>query len=101
MWIPTTGVYAIFFAGIAEEVIFRKIIFGWLNIRLNFWIAALISSVIFASGHGLSIGFFGYLLVGMTFCWVYKKSGKLEAVIIAHMYINFLAVFGASIHMKF
>lgn len=97
--IPTTGMYA-FLDGFTEEFIFRKLFFGWLNTKLNFWIAALISSSMFAVGHGLSIGFFGYIFVGMVFCWVYKKSGKLETVIMAHMYLNYLAVVSQSIHMN-
>lgn len=99
MYIPTTGLYAVIFAAIGEEIIFRRIIFGWLNTKLNFWIAALISSIIFASGHGLSIAFFGYVFVGMVFCWYYKKSG-IETTIVAHMYINFLAVLSQSLLMQ-
>ncbi|MFL6479464.1 MAG: CPBP family intramembrane glutamic endopeptidase, partial [Bacillales bacterium] len=36
---------------ILEEIVFRKIIFGALHNRFNFFISALISSVIFAAAH--------------------------------------------------
>lgn len=96
--IPTMGLYAVIVAPILEEFIFRKLIFGWLNTKLNFWIAALISSSIFAVGHGLSIAFFGYVFVGMVFCWIYKRSGRLEVVIVAHTYLNFIAVVSMALH---
>ncbi|PKJ52603.1 CPBP family intramembrane glutamic endopeptidase [Bacillus sp. SN10] len=36
---------------IIEEVIFRKIIFGTLIQTCNFWIAPIVSSLLFAIGH--------------------------------------------------
>ncbi|WP_425270896.1 CPBP family intramembrane glutamic endopeptidase [Paenibacillus ferrarius] len=95
--IPIIPVSAVLFAPILEELIFRKIIFGTLDKRCNFWIGSIISSMLFAAAH-LSIQLFlGYFAVGMVFCWFYKKSNSLIVTVLAHTYINFLVIISKSI----
>ena len=77
---------------ILEELIFRKIIFGSLHKRLNFFISALISSVIF----GLAHGEFGHLLLytamGFTFAFLYAKTGRILVSMSAHIAMNTLVI---------
>jgi membrane protease YdiL (CAAX protease family) len=99
MFIPTTIAYSLFFAPIAEELIFRRIIFKWLNTKLNFWIAASISSIIFAAGHGSLVGLLGYIVVGMMLCWIYHRKKNIGINIIVHGVLNFLVILQTSLHM--
>ena len=50
-FIPTSPVFAVLAAPIIEELVFRKILFKWLDTKLDFWIAASISSGIIRQLH--------------------------------------------------
>ncbi|TVY06693.1 CPBP family intramembrane glutamic endopeptidase [Paenibacillus cremeus] len=89
--------YAIMVAPLAEEIVYRKIIFKYLDKHLNFWLSASISSVIFAIGHFSLNRFLGYFLTGMIFCYYYKKSRSIVPLIAAHSAINFISIFVATI----
>lgn len=97
--VPVIPVYVVCFSPCIEELIFRRIIFGYLDKKFNFWIASIISSTLFAAAHMSLPLFAGYFLVGMTLCWAYKKSGYLP-VVIGHVYLNFLVVAAQSLIVK-
>jgi hypothetical protein len=84
--------YVIVLGPIAEEIFYRKIIFGTLIKRLPFWAAAGIASVIFGAAHLSWERFIGYAAVSVIFCYVYRKSGSLAPSILAHASINFIAI---------
>lgn len=73
---------------ILEEIIFRKIIFGTLYQKYNFWIAAIISSVIFALVHMEPEHVLLYSAVGLTFAYLYIKTKRILVPIIAHVSMN-------------
>lgn len=77
---------------ILEEIIFRKIIFGTLYKKYNFWIAAIISSVIFALVHMEPIHILLYSAVGLTFAYLYIKTNRILVPIIAHVSMNTFVV---------
>jgi membrane protease YdiL (CAAX protease family) len=90
---PIMPFYAIVAGPVAEEIVFRKILFGWLDRKWNFWAAAAVASTIFAIAH-LSLGrALGYFAVGLAFCYAYKKSGSLAPSILAHASLNFISIF--------
>jgi membrane protease YdiL (CAAX protease family) len=73
---------------ILEEIIFRKIIFGTLYQKYNFWIAAIISSVIFALVHMEPKHTLLYAAVGIIFAFLYIKTKRILVPIIAHVSMN-------------
>ena len=77
---------------ILEEIVFRKIIFGTLYIRLNFFLAAIISSLIFAIAHGEPEHIILYSSIGLTFAYLYVKTKRIIVPIIAHVTMNTVVV---------
>ncbi|WP_273854126.1 CPBP family intramembrane glutamic endopeptidase [Guptibacillus spartinae] len=77
---------------ILEEIVFRKVIFGSLYKRFNFWIAGILSSVIFAAIHFDFSHLLIYTAMGLTFAFLYVKTKRLIVPIIAHMTMNTFVV---------
>ncbi|MBK5498895.1 CPBP family intramembrane glutamic endopeptidase [Peribacillus sp. TH14] len=77
---------------ILEEILFRKIIFGSLNKRFNFFISALISSVIFGLAHGELEHLLLYSAMGFTFAFLYAKTGRILVSMVAHIAMNTLVI---------
>ncbi|MEK4396644.1 CPBP family intramembrane glutamic endopeptidase [Bacillus sp. FSL K6-2860] len=77
---------------ILEEIIFRKIVFGVIYERSNFFIAALVSSVFFAAAHSDFDHFFLYTAMGFTFAFLYAKTKRIIVPIGAHMLMNSLVI---------
>ncbi|OIJ11350.1 CAAX protease family protein [Anaerobacillus alkalidiazotrophicus] len=73
---------------ILEEIIFRMIIFGTLYKRYNFWIAAIISSVIFAAVHLDFEHLLVYTSMGIVFAFLYVKTKRIIVPIMAHVALN-------------
>jgi len=77
---------------ILEEIIFRKILFGVLYTRTNFFIAALISSLIFSLLHGEPQHVLLYGAMGFTFAFLYVKTKRILVPIFAHVSMNTMVV---------
>jgi len=77
---------------ILEEIVFRKIIFGSLYKRLNFFISGLISSVIFAVAHTDFTHILLYTAMGFTFAFLYVKTKRIIVPIFAHTAMNTIVV---------
>ena len=80
------------FGPILEEIVFRKIIFGSLHKRFNFFISAIISSVIFALAHMEPQHVLLYSAMGFTFAYLYVKTKHIIVPIFAHVAMNTLVV---------
>ncbi|MBT2738309.1 CPBP family intramembrane glutamic endopeptidase [Bacillus sp. ISL-7] len=83
---------------ILEEIVFRKIIFGALHQRFNFFISALISSVIFAAAHMEFQHILLYSAMGFTFAFLYVKTKSIFVPIFAHVTMNTLVVLVQSVY---
>jgi membrane protease YdiL (CAAX protease family) len=83
---------------ILEEIVFRKIIFGSLHNRYNFFISALISSVIFAAAHMEFQHILLYSAMGFTFAFLYVKTKSIFVPIFAHVSMNTLVVLVQSVY---
>ncbi len=79
-------------APILEEIIFRKIIFGTLYKRINFFFAAVISAVIFGIIHGEPAHLLIYASMGFVFSFLYVKTKSILTPIIVHMSMNSISV---------
>jgi len=77
---------------ILEEIVFRKIIFGSLYNRWNFFIAGIISSLIFAVAHGEPEHLLLYSAMGFTFAFLYVKTKRIIVPIFAHVSMNTIVV---------
>lgn len=83
---------------ILEEIIFRKIIFGSLHKRFNFFLSALISSVIFALAHFEPEHILLYSAMGFTFAFLYVKTNRIWVPMFAHVAMNTLVVLIQSVY---
>ncbi|KAA9016038.1 CPBP family intramembrane glutamic endopeptidase [Niallia endozanthoxylica] len=77
---------------ILEEIVFRKILFGALYTRMNFFLAGLISSLIFALAHGEPEHVILYSAMGFTFAFLYVKTKRILVPIFAHVSMNTIVV---------
>lgn len=77
---------------ILEELVFRKAIFGSLYKRTNFFIAAIISSLIFAAVHLDFTHLLVYTMIGFVFAYLYVKTGRIIVPIIVHSIMNAFVV---------
>ncbi len=84
-----TVVSACVMAPIAEEILYRGVLFRSLRSQLGIWVSALLSSGIFAilhfyGGYGLaSVGLFGF-----SCALLYAATGSLTSAIVLHMLYN-------------
>ncbi|MGM8365668.1 lysostaphin resistance A-like protein [Virgibacillus sp. W0181] len=79
-------------APILEEIIFRKVIFGTLYKKTNFFIAAVISAFVFGIIHGEPIHILIYASMGFVFAFLYVKTKRIIVPIIVHMCLNTISV---------
>ena len=85
--IVLAGIGLILLAPIAEEVLYRGLIFGGLA-KWGFWPAALISGAIFSAVHldpGSLIPFF---VIGIVLAWLFWRKGHLLDSVIFHTLFN-------------
>ncbi|MEI3614772.1 CPBP family intramembrane glutamic endopeptidase [Pseudogracilibacillus sp. SO30301A] len=79
-------------APILEELIFRKIIFGSLYKKFNFFWGALISSLIFGVLHMDLTHTLIYTTMGFVFAYLYVQSKRIIVPILVHMTLNTVTV---------
>ena len=90
--VPLFMIITAIVAPILEEIVFRKIIFGTLYKRTNFFIAGTISALIFGFIHGEPIHILVYASMGFVFAFLYVKTKRIIVPIIAHMAMNSIVV---------
>ena len=73
---------------ILEELVFRRVIFGTLIKKYNFWISAIVSGVVFAAIHLEFEHIILYSICGLVFAYLYHKTQSIWASIIAHVLLN-------------
>jgi membrane protease YdiL (CAAX protease family) len=79
------------FAPAFEELAFRGVLFGVLRRRYSLPVAAVFSSLIFATAHGYGlVGFVSVFWSGLIWAWTYEKTGSLLPGMIAHGLNNLL-----------
>lgn len=79
---------------ILEEIVFRKILFGTLYKKFNFFIAAIISSLVFAAIHFDFTHLLVYTSMGLVFAFLYVKTKRIIVPIAAHVAMNTLVAIG-------
>ena len=75
---------------LAEELVFRGVIFGEFKTVFNPWLSALFSALVFGLLHGVSIHI-GYALVcGFILAMAYHYSGSIWLTFMIHAIFNFM-----------
>lgn len=81
----------VFTEPIIEELIYRKVLFGNFSYWFKPWQTALFSSLLFALGHGDG-HFLTYTAIGLIFCLVYERTGKIQGSMATHILMNLLVL---------
>lgn len=83
-------------APVAEELVFRGLLYGWLAGRWNNLVAFIISSLAFAAAHAEPLHILMVLPLGFWFGWLRWRTGSLVPTIVAHIINNTIAVSAAT-----
>jgi membrane protease YdiL (CAAX protease family) len=83
-------------APLAEELVFRGLLYGWLAGRWNNLVAFIISSLAFAAAHTEPLHILLVLPLGFWFGWLRWRTGSLVPTIVAHIINNTIAVSAAA-----
>ena len=75
-------------APVAEEVVYRGLVYSRLRRALPVWLSMILSAAVFASGHPGIVWFVSAFLAGLLLAWVYERTGSLAAPILVHMLNN-------------
>jgi len=78
-------------APVAEEILYRGVLFRSLGNRMGVWAAAALSAVIFSAVHFYDLhGFLSVALFGFAAALLYAATGSLTAAILLHILHNVL-----------
>lgn len=77
---------------LAEELIFRGVLYRWLRVHWPAWATILTTAVLFAALHWEISVVAGILVMGLGCGWLVEKSGSIWPAIVVHVINNLLAV---------
>ncbi len=83
LWIPTVVVLG----PVAEELMYRGILFGSFSRSFSYKIAILLSTALFLPGHNLISGL-SVFVVGVLLAWLYWRTDNLAVTMVIHCTIN-------------
>ena len=86
--VPLAIFSIVLFAPILEELIFRRLIFGSLLPKTNFFVAAAVSAIVFGIIHFDFTHILLYAVSGFIFAFIYHKTKRIMASMISHMLLN-------------
>lgn len=81
-------------APIAEELIFRGLLFHRMKDWMKPWLAIILSALAFGLYHGNAVQFIYAFFMGALFALIYHRTGTLWATIVAHMVANLWSLLG-------
>jgi uncharacterized protein len=85
---PIIIISIVLFAPFLEEIIFRRIIFGGVYQKTNFWVAAVVSAIVFAAVHNEFEHLLVYMMPAFVFSYLYYRTKRLLTPMIAHLLMN-------------
>ena len=83
LWIPTVVVLG----PVAEELMYRGILFGSFSRSFSYKIAIVLSTALFLPGHNLISGL-SVFVVGVLLAWLYWRTDNLAVTMVIHCTIN-------------
>jgi membrane protease YdiL (CAAX protease family) len=84
-------------APVAEEAVFRGLLYGWVAGRWGTTVAWFVSSVLFAAAHIELAHIILVLPLGLWFGWLRRRTDSLWPSLVAHIVNNGLAVVAAAL----
>ena len=87
--IPTL-ILAVGFAPIIEELLFRGVLLTRLATRMPFWVAGLISGVVFALAHANPVQIVMTLPMGFYLAFAYRRTGSIVPGMVIHALWNLM-----------
>jgi hypothetical protein len=84
---------AVVITPIAEELLFRGALYGWLRRRWPAWAAITLTAVAFAAVHGSAMLLPYVVIFGLVTDWLRERTGSVAAGTVAHVLNNGLLVF--------
>jgi hypothetical protein len=84
----SAGLLMIILAPIAEEIMFRGIIYNALRIKRSLLTSLILSGFIFAFVHGQAIHFGEIFVIGVLLAYIYERTKSLIAPITLHIVLN-------------
>lgn len=98
--IPIFSIYVVVLAPLLEEIVFRRVIFGYLYDILEtkyevlkFLLSSILAGLIFALPHdGFSPIIIVYVVMSIVFSFMYKITNSVLSSVIAHLLMNFVVV---------
>lgn len=85
------GIMLVVLVPLAEEFIFRGYLFGMLRREFPFWLAAVVTSVIFGVAHGQwNVGLDTFIL-SLALCFLREKTGSIWTGVALHALKNLVA----------
>lgn len=79
---------------LAEELMFRGILFKRCRENSSFWGAAFLSAILFVLVHSNSVQMIYTMVLGLFLAYVYEKYASFKAPVLVHMAANLTAVLG-------
>lgn len=76
----------------AEELVFRGLLYRWLRRRASVAISALVSALLFGAVHGQLVVVVGGFVVGVVLALAYERSGSLWPPIVIHAVQNSVSI---------
>lgn len=77
---------------IAEEMMFRGVLYKRYREQGGFLKAALYSTLLFSIIHGNMVQFLYTFALGMLLCYVYEKFGSFKAPVVLHILVNMVSL---------
>ena len=90
---PWPRVTAVLAAPLAEELLFRGLIYRLARRTWGAWPAAVVSSLVFGLIHGEPWYLFGLVGLGLILAYLYEATGSLLAPVIAHALHNAVSLY--------
>jgi len=90
--IPLFNIVIIALGPFLEEIVFRKIIFGYFYQRSNALIAAIISACLFSIAHMELEHFLLYTGIGLVFAFLYFRTKRIIVPVMSHILMNAFVV---------
>jgi membrane protease YdiL (CAAX protease family) len=89
-WGQATSIFVVggFMVPVAEEVLFRGVLYGWLRQKRGIAASALISAAVFALAHANPQVAVQIFFIGAALAYLYERSGSLIPAMVTHMTIN-------------
>jgi membrane protease YdiL (CAAX protease family) len=91
--VAVAAVTAVLAAPLAEELLFRGLVYRLARRAWGAWPAAVVSSLLFGLIHGEPWYLFGLIGLGLVLAYLYETTGSLVAPVIAHALHNAVSLY--------